>query len=91
MPPEVQVGQLVRSKAGRDKDRYYLVYQTMDDYFVYVIDGESRKVTNPKKKNTRHLQTTNQVAYHLVDRLKAGDPVTDAEVRAAIKELVAIL
>lgn len=48
-------GMLVRSKAGRDKNRIYVVIKTEGDY-VYVADGDQRPIRHMKRKNRRHLQ-----------------------------------
>lgn len=51
---EIKKGQLVKSRAGRDKNRDYLVY-AWDDQYVFVVDGEYRRMTNPKKKEPESL------------------------------------
>ena len=48
-------GMLVRSKAGHDKDRIYVIIRTEDE-FVYVADGDLRPLRHMKRKNARHLQ-----------------------------------
>ncbi|KKM12756.1 hypothetical protein SY88_01920 [Clostridiales bacterium PH28_bin88] len=85
MKPEV--GQLVCSKAGRDKDRPYLVVKTIDDFFVYVVDGDIRRLDRPKRKNVKHLHVTKKVAPEIASRLNAGEAVTNAEIRQAISRL----
>lgn len=84
---EVELGQLVRSIAGRDAGRWYLVLQRLDDTYVLVSDGEKRSVVNPKKKNIRHLALDAEVAKELQTRLERGEQVSDDEVRAALEEL----
>lgn len=84
-----QVGQLVCSKAGRDKDRPYLVVKTIDDFFVYVVDGEVRKLDRPKRKNVKHLHVTRKIAPEIASRLNSGEAVTNAEIRQAISQLLA--
>lgn len=82
-----RLGQLVFSKAGRDVGRPFIVVGVYGDRFVLVADGDARRVASPKKKNVRHLQPTRRVHAALAARLQAGDPVTDAEVQAALREL----
>jgi len=84
---EVELGQLVRSIAGRDAGRWYLVLQRLDDTYVLVSDGEKQSVVNPKKKNIRHLALDAEVAKELQTRLERGEQVSDDEVRAALEEL----
>ncbi len=53
-------GQIVCSKAGRDKG-YFLVVVASDDKFLYVADGKERPLERPKRKNPKHLNMTNTV------------------------------
>ena len=52
---QLEPGMLVRSKAGHDKDRIYVVIRAEDEY-VYVADGDLRPLRHVKRKNVRHLQ-----------------------------------
>lgn len=54
------IGQIVSSKAGRDKN-YFMVIVKEDDLYVYVCDGKERPLERPKRKNVKHLQFTNTV------------------------------
>jgi len=84
----LQVGQLVSSKAGRDKDKYFLVLDILNESFVRVVDGEKRKLESPKRKNIKHLKVHPVVAASLAEKFKAGERVTDGEVCQAINGLV---
>ena len=83
--PEVQLAQLVRSLAGRDKGELYLVV-AMDGAWVWVADGRGRGIGKPKKKNRRHLQLSYKVAADLKDKAAAGS-LTDEEIRGAISKM----
>jgi len=84
---EIKKGQLVKSRAGRDKDKFFLIYD-WDHEFVYVVDGDMRRIQNPKKKNIRHLWYTEKVAEDIWERLNAGRKVTNADIRQALNELL---
>ncbi|EGS29963.1 hypothetical protein HMPREF9130_0690 [Peptoniphilus sp. oral taxon 375 str. F0436] len=49
---EIQQGQVVRSLAGRDKDRYFLVLEVVDKTYVLLVDGKLRKLAKPKKRRS---------------------------------------
>lgn len=49
------VGRVAVSKAGRDKNRCFLICEIVDDEFVLVVDGALRKLSRPKKKKLKHL------------------------------------
>lgn len=84
---EVKIGQLVKSTAGRDEGSFYLVYDVLDKAFVRVIDGDKKKLTNPKKKNFKHLKFFPEVSLSVADKLTRGESVTEEEVAEAIKLL----
>ena len=50
-----EIGMLVKSKAGHDKGRIYVIIH-MDEAYVYLVDGEIRTIANPKKKKKKHVQ-----------------------------------
>ena len=57
-----QVGQLVRSRRGRDLGKLYIV-TAVSESVLYVANGIKWTVSQPKKKNPLHLQKIN----HLMD------------------------
>lgn len=54
-------GQIVKAKAGRDKDGFFVVTE-LDGSYAYIADGRRRKVQKPKKKKLIHLLPTKAVA-----------------------------
>ena len=57
---EVCKGSLVYSRAGKDKGTLFLVL-SVDGEYVYLTDGDTRKLSNPKKKKLKHINRTNKV------------------------------
>ncbi len=55
---EIERGSLVYSIAGRDKGSLFLVLKRDGD-FVYLADGDLRRVESPKKKKLKHINKTN--------------------------------
>jgi ribosomal protein L14E/L6E/L27E len=81
MMVELKPGQLVRSLAGRDRGKHYLILGELDQKYVFLVDGQSRPVSRPKKKNKAHLQ-------HYDRRVKLDETLDDSQVIRAIKELI---
>jgi len=54
----ITVGRVVRSTAGRDKGRLFLVVGVFDGEHLLIADGDLRKLEKPKKKKLRHLTAT---------------------------------
>ena len=48
-------GQVVKSLSGRDKGCLYVVTEFTENA-VFVADGKRRKLSNPKRKNIKHVR-----------------------------------
>ena len=83
----VQVGRIAVSKAGRDTGRVFVILEVIDTYYVYIVDGDLRKMDRPKKKKLKHLKLTENVLSSIAEKLKEGTKVFDAEIRSAIRSL----
>lgn len=81
-----QPGQVVISKAGRDKGRLYVVLKVESDRYIQVADGSARTVRRPKRKNVRHVQPHGPASPEISQRLAEGRPVDDQLVRQALAE-----
>ena len=87
---QVKVGQVVESKAGRDKGVFMIIYSIIDDKYVTVVDGSYRKIENPKKKKLKHLHLTQNVAGKFVENIQTGKVPTNEEVKVYLNELVGL-
>ncbi|EHL18281.1 hypothetical protein HMPREF9630_00006 [Peptoanaerobacter stomatis] len=65
-------GQLVRSMAGHDKGEYFLIYEIVDDNYVKIVNGKSRKLEKPKLKKIKHLSKINKVS-NVIDEINTSD------------------
>ena len=52
---ESHIAEIVYAIAGRDKGDCFIV-TSQEENFVYLCDGKSRKVSNPKKKKIKHIK-----------------------------------
>ncbi|MGN0651578.1 MAG: hypothetical protein ACI4KN_01135 [Gemmiger sp.] len=68
-------GQLVRSKAGRDKTRTFAVLD-VEGEMLMIADGFHRSVENPKRKKAKHVAPTATVIGN--ELLKSDQPLSDA-------------
>lgn len=66
------IGQLVKSVAGRDKNRWMIVIEVLDDKYVYLADGKTRKIEKPKKKQMKHLAKTNKIFKDISESIIQG-------------------
>ena len=62
----VNRGSVVRARAGRDKDSFFVVLAVEDGYAL-IADGKRRKVEKPKRKKLIHLAITNTTLTETMD------------------------
>ena len=84
MDKEELLGRFVISKAGRDKNKLFIIVNVLDDEYVYVCDGEFRKIENPKKKKIKHLIFTNCFGEDIKSRLISEKEITNSQLRKVI-------
>ncbi|MDR2654976.1 MAG: KOW domain-containing RNA-binding protein [Oscillospiraceae bacterium] len=53
----IKTGSIVKSSAGRDKDRFFVVLG-LEGNFAMIADGDLRRVDKPKRKKLMHLKPT---------------------------------
>ncbi len=83
----LEPGQLVRSRAGRDKGKHYLVLKIWDEKTVLLVNGKNRTLDKPKKKNIIHLQKYRRKVDDFTERLAAKE-INDEKIAALIKNMV---
>ena len=66
-------GEIVRSKAGRDRGRAFVVWKILDAEYMLLVDGRLRTLERPKKKKRRHLLKASETRMELSDRLNNAD------------------
>ncbi|TJX14083.1 hypothetical protein E9840_07360 [Tissierella creatinini] len=82
---KLTVGQVVKSRAGRDNGKIFLVLKVINDQYVHIVDGDLRKLNNPKKKKVRHLTIYNTVITEFQEKLGDAVEVNDAYVRRVLE------
>jgi len=82
---DFELGEVVKSTAGRDKDSYYLVVNIESTKRIKVVDGVNRKFNNPKYKNSRHLKRTGYVSDEFLNMVDKNKRVRSKDVREIIK------
>ena len=75
----MEKGTVVMSLSGHDKGSLYVVLKK-EENFLFVCDGKNKLLSNPKKKNKRHLKATG-----IYVDLSVYNPLYDAHIRKALK------
>ncbi len=79
-------GDIVISKAGRDKDKHFIVLAIVDEQFVLVADGDLRRVDRPKRKKWKHLENTGSQSAFIQEKLSAGVRVTNPDLKKELAQ-----
>ena len=73
----LEIGTVVKSLNGRDKNKYFCVIDKQGDYVLY-CNGCARRLEKPKRKKVKHVMVTQfklqtetmQVNKHIYKALK---------------------
>ncbi len=82
---DLSIGQVVKSRAGRDKGRIFVVLEIVDKEYVYVVDGDLRKLDNPKKKKVKHLVVYNTVLQEFKEKIENNVKINNSYVRKILE------
>lgn len=80
---EYTKAQIVRSLAGHDKGELFCVLDT-DGAHLLLCDGKRRKLAKPKRKKAMHVACAGEFHHPTIDGIRAGENVTDSEIRRAL-------
>lgn len=79
----IEPGRVVLSRQGRDEGRYFVILEVVDEQFVMMADGLTRKLTHPKKKKLKHLYPKPVLVEEIVDGLRSHQ-LLDSDLRKAL-------
>lgn len=81
---ELKEGMLAISKAGHDKDSWYVILN-IEGNKAYLVNGENRTMDRPKEKKLKHLQPVKYVPEILQKKPGTGQTWTNEEIKRALK------
>lgn len=77
-------GRVVISTQGHDAGRWYAICSVLDERMVTLVDGETRKLAKPKKKQVKHLRAL-PLSIQVDGVGASGGPLADSDIRKALK------
>ena len=80
---EIAKSNIVRSDAGRDKGKLFVVLAVEGEYLL-LADGKCRKVESPKRKKRRHVLFVASDATRLSEKIKGNEKITNSELRRTL-------
>ena len=78
-------GRVVLSTQGRDEGRYFIVLEVIDENFVLMADGLTRKIDHPKKKKIKHLRPK-PILVNVDGSTLPNRHLQDSDLRRALQE-----
>ena len=81
----MELGRVVLSRQGRDAGRFFVILQVVDDEFVMMSDGLTRKLDHPKKKKIKHLRAK-PVRMDELTLLADQNRLKDSDVRTFLEK-----
>ena len=83
---ECEIGRIVLSTQGRDKGRYFAIYSFAQPDHVFITDGKTHKIENPKKKNVKHLKAKPYWLEESLEKRKENLSLENYQIREALKQ-----
>lgn len=80
---DIAKSNIVRSDAGRDKGKLFVVLAVEGEYLL-LADGKSRKVASPKRKKRRHVLFVAEDESRLSEKIKGEERITNSELRRTL-------
>ena len=81
---EWKKGMLAVSKAGHDKDSWYVVLK-VEGVYAYLVNGKTKTMEKPKKKKIMHLQTVHRIPENLQEKMNSEKQWINEDVKRALK------
>ena len=83
---EIAKSDIVRSDAGRDQGKLFIVLAVEGEYLL-LADGKGRRVEAPKRKKRRHVQAAFQTESRIAEKIRNGEKVLNSELRKELASL----
>lgn len=81
----LNVGQIVKSKNGRDAGLVFVVLEILDESYVLIADGKRRTIDKPKRKKIKHLSVYKKVFDGIKTKEVGKYQFNDAYIRRILK------
>ena len=80
---EIAKSDIVRSDAGRDQGKLFIVLAVEGEYLL-LADGKGRRVEAPKRKKRRHVLFVAEDDTRLSNKIKGEEKITNSELRRTL-------
>ena len=80
---DIAKSNIVRSDAGRDRGKLFIVLAVQGEYLL-LADGKSRKVESPKRKKRKHVLFVAADETRVSQKIINDEKVTNSELRRTL-------
>ena len=80
---EIAKSDIVRSDAGRDRGKLFIVLAVEGEYLL-LADGKVRRVEAPRRKKRRHVRFVSADESRRADKIKRSEKITNSELRRTL-------
>ena len=80
-----EVGRVVVSLKGHDEGRWFAIVKVLDDPYVLICDGDTRRLDKPKKKQAKHLRAL-PMTVCVTGKGASGGELDDSDLRKSLKQ-----
>jgi len=84
---DLNVGQVVISKSGRDKGRLFFIIKIVNKEYVLISDGDYRKLDKAKLKKVKHLTKNKYASEDIRNKILNKEYINDAFLRYELDRL----
>lgn len=81
---KIERGMLAKSLSGHDRNRLYIIIRVEEEY-VWLVDGSSRTLEKPKKKNIRHIQAVRRIPEPVKQAFESKRPLQNEHIKQIIQ------
>ena len=80
---DIAKSNIVKAIAGRDKGKLFFVLAIEGEY-LFLADGKTRKVENPKRKKHKHVQFVMENDQRAGKKIRSDEKITNSELRRTL-------
>ena len=82
---DIYPARLVKSIAGRDKNKYFAVMEVIDESYILISDGKGRTTEKPKRKKIKHITDMECELIRIKEKMNEAKKISNSDIRKAIK------
>ena len=82
---QIEKSDIVVSLNGRDEGKFFYVLE-IDGEYSFLADGKGRRIEKPKQKKIKHIRFERKDMSRVSEKIRAGEKVTNSEIRRSLAE-----